>query len=429
MVRLLTMYRTDSNNINVAKKGATNRGTVALWGFSAAVLLGAGLSMFQLAVGSKNIEFLPAKTAPNKVVETLAAMPIERREALSKAVGEQLQKYPTDLTQVLRLAALASANGDAAKAEALTLLAANRSHDDARLQASALQIELKRKNFPAALNRIDNLFKTAPELTGDIIKTLITFSGSAESFPALIAKLVEKPEWRTQFIFALAADKAIEAPVLYSVFSELRKAQSGETPAEMRSVLSRLLDDKQYDKAYFMWVDSLSDLQLKKAGTIFDGGFNLPIDNLFFSWTIVPTSNVEARTVARAPGSTDMVLRLDFTPARTPYQNISQILRLAPGAFKLSYEAKADNLKTPNGVVWRLYCMGQTPIKIGETPRLVGSQQWGRYAIDFQVPEQDCAQQLLRLDLDAPTTLDAQVEGSVSFDSFSIDPAVTESGG
>ncbi len=423
------MYRTDSNNMNFPKKGLTHRGTFALWGFTAAIVLGTGLSIFQLGFNTKTVEFLPVKTAPDKVVETLAAMPAQKRDALSKAVGEELKNNPTDLTQILHLAALASASGDAAKSEALTLLVANRSHDDARLQANALQIELKRKDFPAALNRIDNLLKTAPELTGDLVKTLITFATSAESFPALIAKLVEKPEWRTQFIFALAADKTIEAPILYSVFSELRKAQSAETPAEMRSVLARLLDDKQYDKAYFMWVDSLSDPQLKRAGTIFDGGFELPIDNLFFSWTIIPTSNVEARTVARAPGSTDMVLRLDFVPARTPYENTSQILRLAPGSFKLSYEAKADNLKTPNGLMWRLYCMGQTPIKIGETPRLVGGQPWNHYGIDFQVPEQDCAQQVLRLYLDAPTPLDAQVEGSASFDSFSIDPVVTDTGG
>ena len=423
------MSKTDLNPMNLAKPGARYRGTVVLWGFTAAVLFGAGLSIFQIAFSAKDTEFLPAKTAPNKVVETLAAMPVQRRDALSKDVADQLQKNPTDLTQVLRLAALASANGDVANSEALTLLAANRSHDDARLQANALQIELKRKDFSAALNRIDNLFKTAPELSGDLFKTLVAFARSAESFPALIAKLVEKPEWRTQFILTLAADQTIEAPVLYSVFSELRKEQSAETPDEMRSVLGRLLNDKQYDKAYFMWVDSLSDPQLKKAGTIFDGQFELPTDNLFFSWTIIPTSNVEARTVRRAPGSTDMVLRLDFAPARTPYENISQILRLSPGAFKLSFEAKADNLKTPNGLVWRLYCLGQTPVKIGETPRLVGSQQWGRYTIDFVVPEQDCGQQMLKLYLDAPTPLDAQVEGSASFDSFSIDPVVTDNGG
>lgn len=423
------MYKTEANNNQLPKRGAGKRGIYVLWSITAAILIGACWAIGIVWLDTTPMEFVPAQTAPDRIVETLKAMPVEKRNALSKAVGEQLTINPTDLTQLLRLSALASANGDQSQSEALTLLAANRSHDDARLQANALQIELKRKDFSAALNRIDTLFKTAPELTGDLLKTLIRFAQNAESFPALVTKLIEKPEWRTQFILALTADKTIDAPVLYSVFSELRKGQSGETPYEMRFVLARLLDDKQYDKAYFMWVDSLSDLQLKKAGTIFDGGFELPIDNLFFSWSIVPMPNVEARTVARAPGSTDMVLRLDFSPARTPYENVSQILRLSPGAFKLSYEAKADNLKTSNGLVWRLYCLGQTPIKIGETPRLVGSQPWGRYSIDFQIPEQDCAQQVMRLYLDAPTPLDAQVEGSASFDSFSIDPTVTETGG
>ncbi len=423
------MYRTDANNNQLPKTGAAHRGTAVLWGVTAAIIFTGCFAIGSAWFNAKPMEFVPPQTAPDRIVETLKAMPVEKRSAILKAVGAQLQSNPTDLTQLLRLAALTSANGDESQSEALTLLAANRSHDDARLQANALQIELKRKDFAAALNRIDTLFKTAPELTGDLLKTLIRFAQNAESFPALIAKLIEKPEWRAQFILALTADKTIDAPVLYSVFSELRKGQSGETPYEMRYVLARLLDDKQYDKAYFMWVDSLSDVQLKKAGTIFDGSFELPIDNLFFSWSIVPMPNVEARTVARAPGSIDMVLRLDFTPARTPYENVSQLLRLTPGAYKLSYEAKADNLKTSNGLVWRLYCLGQTPIKIGETPRLVGSQPWGRYGIDLQIPERDCAQQVLRLYLDAPTPLDAQVEGSASFDSFSIDPVVTETGG
>jgi hypothetical protein len=420
------MVKTE-NDISTQRR--QRNGRIMLWATSLPIGVAAVVSLGTLWLSAKPMEFVPAKTAPERVVDTLKAMPTAQRDAVSKNVAEQLYKSPLDLTQILRLSALASANGDVAQSEALTLLAANRSHDDGRLQANALQIELKNKNFPAALGRIDNLLKTAPELSDDLLKTLVQFVKNAESFPPMVAKLATRPEWRSQFILTLAADKSVQAPILYALFSELRKAQSAETPDEMRSVLARLISDKEYDKAYFMWVDSLSDAQLKKAGMVFDGGFELPIDNQFFSWNIIPQTNVEARAVQRGPGSTDMVLRLDFSPGRTAYGHLSQLLRLTPGNYRLSGEGKAENLKTPNGMVWRIFCMSETKPVIADTPRMVGSQQWGRFSRDFKVPEQECTEQTLRLELDAPTALDTQVEGSVSYDSITIEPLETEAGG
>ena len=424
-----TMSKTNTDIPAKAATSAGQRGAYAMLGMTALIVAATVWSLGKVWLNATPVEFVPAQTKPEHVFDTLKNMPPEQRDRISKDVAEQLNENPLDLTQILRLAALANVNGDQAQSEALTLQAANRSHDDGRLQASAFQIELKRKDFPAALNRIDNLFKTAPELSNELYKTLIAFVQRPESFPAVIAKLTEKPDWRVAFILQLAADKTVQAPVLYTVFSELRKAQSAETPDELRGVLARLISDKQYDKAYFMWVDSLSDLELKKAGTVFDGGFDMPITNQFFSWSIVPATNVEARTLPRAPSSTDMILRLDFSPARTPYSNVSQLVRLAPGAYRLSGEEKAESLKTSNGLVWRIYCLGDKPIMIAETPRLVGSQQWNRFSRDFTVPDKDCSQQILRLDLDAPTPLDTHIEGSASFDSIAIDAVQPDSGG
>jgi hypothetical protein len=423
------MSNAEYENSQLQNRGRNRRGVFLTTGFTISFLAAACFALGSVFLKAKPVEFVPANTAQEHVLETLKAIPLEKRNRLAKSVADQLQKSPLDLTHILQLAALASASGDEKQSEVLTLLAANRSHDDASLQANALQIELKHKDFTAALNRIDNLFNTAPQLYGDLLKTLVNFAQNGESFPALIKKLAEKPSWRPSFIPTLAAEKTVEASTLYAVFSELRKIQSNETPEEMHSVLDRLIKDQQFDKAYFMWVDSLTDVQLKKAGTIFDGGFDLPVDNQFFSWTIIPQANVEARTVQRGPGSTDMVYRIDFEPGRTPYAATSQVLRLPSGPFKFTGEAKSENLKTSNGLVWRVTCLGQNPKIIGESPRAIGSQPWARFSVDFLVPEEDCAQQILRLDLDAPTPLDTQVEGSASFDSFAIDPVVENSGG
>jgi hypothetical protein len=420
------MYKSENDN---SSQRRPSKGRLVLWATSLSISVAALASLATLWLSSKPLEFVAASTAPEHVVEALKAMSTEQRDKVSKNVAQQLSKSPLDLTQILRLSALASARGDVAQSDALTLLAANRSHDDARLQANALQIELKRKNFPAALVRIDNLLKTAPQLNDDLFKTLIQFLQNGESFPAMVAKLATRPEWRAQFILTLASDKTVQAPILYALFSELRKAQSPETPDEMRSVLGRLIADKEYDKAYFMWVDSLSDVQLKKAGVVFDGGFELPIDNQYFSWNILPQTNVEARTVPRGPGSTDMVLRLDFSPGRTVYGHVTQLLRLAPGSYRLSGEAKAENLKTPNGMVWRIFCMAETKPIIASTARLVGNNQWDKFSRDFKVPEENCTEQTLRLELDAPTALDSQVEGSVSYDAITIEATEAATGG
>ncbi len=403
--------------------------TRMMWLFSACVAIAGAGSAYTLLSQGKSVDLVPPKTPPDQILNVLKNLTPEQREKLNTSIQNDIRQNPLDLAPVLKLAALASTEGNQQRGDELTLQAAERSHLNPKIQLAALQLELKKNDYTASLDRIDALLKTTPEITRDLFQTMASFTGQPDSLKAIVAKLAERPTWRTSFLLTLAANQNITPQILYALFSELRHTQAPESQEELHGALQRMIQDKDYDKAYFMWVDSLGDIELRKAAAVFDGGFELPAGNQFYSWTILDSPNVETRLTPRAPSSTDMVLRVDFVPARTVYNHLSQMIRLSPGDYTLSGEQKAENLQSTNGMVWRVYCVNDSRNKIGESPRLAGTQQWSRFTTAFTVPETDCPQQTLRLDLDAPTGLDAQVSGSVSYDNLAIEPKIVESGG
>jgi hypothetical protein len=130
--------------------------------------------------------------------------------------------------------------------------------------------------------------------------------------------------------------------------------------------------------------------------------------------------NVDARIVPRGPGSVDKVLRVEFASARTAYNSFYQLLNLAPGSYVLAGESKADNLETPVGLVWRINCASQSVDVLGTTKPISGNLQWSTFEASFEVPEEGCRTQSLRLQVNATAILDTQISGQAQFDNFVI---------
>ena len=376
--------------------------------------------MTQSLVAPPSRQLVAAEMPPEQVVIRLKAMSDAERQALVARERAAVAADPLDTAALKNLAALSDVAGDTKRAQDLTLLVGNRSLRDLPVQTAVLQILLARKDYVGALYRLDGLIRAKLERKKELLQVVASFADGQESLGPLVKLLTQNPPWRQELLLSMAAEPSQNLNTLYRLLATLRKESTPPTKSELRAFLQRLVNDKNYDRAYFVWLDSLSEVELRRVGLVFDGGFDLDISDLFFDWTYNRLPNVDVSLVPRAPGSVDRVLRVDFAKGRTPFAHFSQLLRLGPGDYLLSGDARSVDLKNGGGLVWRIYCLSDQPGPIVESSRLSGTMEWGRFEKPFTVPATNCETQVLRLELNARAELDYQISGRAFYDSIAI---------
>jgi len=357
----------------------------------------------------------------NAVAERLGRMIQADRQALIIRERNALKNDPLDLSALKNLAVLWRAENDQERATRLAVLSGDRNLRDLRAQAEVLDILLQRKDFAAALYRLDALMRAQPERQPDLLKVAALFAESEESRPALVAALGRNPPWRRALLGSVLTSSNGPA-VAYSVLSDLRKSGIDPTRDELRALIGKLIANHDYDTAYFVWLDFLSPTELRKAENIYDGGFELDSQNLLFGWNFDKLRNTDIRLVPRSASSADRMLRVEFINTRERFAHVSQMLRLAPGFYELSGEMKAERLATEVGLVWRIYCLAEKEQPIAASGKLFNASTWSPFEVAFDIPSQDCGVQRLRLEVDSKATLDQLISGQVYFDNLQIKP-------
>ena len=396
----------------------SNGRLAAIAGTTVLLLLGLYLTMWSLS-GPREGRQMPSDAAQGSVNEALKVMAPPQRQALREREMDALRSNPLDPVALKNLSSLWRAEDNGDRAERLAVLAGDRNLRDLPAQAEVLDILLRRKDFAAALYRLDALMRAQPARLPDLIKVTALFAESEESRPALVAELHKDPPWRQALVSAIVNSPNGPA-VAYSVLSDLRKSGSEPTRGELRELISKLMANRDFDTAYFVWLDFLSQAELRKAGNIFDGGFELDPQNLLFGWNFGKLRNTDIRLIPRSTSSADRMLRIEFINTRDRFQHVSQALRLPPGHYTLAGEMKAERLATEVGLVWRLYCLGEKQRPIAATGKLFAASTWAPFDASFEVPSEDCSAQNLQLEVDSRAALDQLISGQVYFDNLQI---------
>ena len=191
---------------------------------------------------------------------------------------------------------------------------------------------------------------------------------------------------------------------------------------ERAGVINHYLRSGDIDRAYAAWLSSLSEEELKDVKRVYDGGFKHPVRGLRFDWTVKPADGLAYRLFPRNTASMDQTLQLEFQDFAGGVSNLSQILRLRPGRYRLSGEVRFEGFASPTGLVFRLYCLnGGEARSLDETSPLPQSTQWIDFEKTIQVPAADCNSQLLQLESKAKLSNEQITRGMVAVDALNID--------
>lgn len=335
---------------------------------------------------------------------------------------EAFRRTPLAPQVLTTMGLLAEQMQDDARAEKLLRLGGASSPRDVLAHSWLLDADLRRGEVAAAVGRVDLLLRAAPTRAPMILQAAMPILTHETAVAPLAEALAAMPPWRAAALASLT--RSADVRFLWDLYSALQKAPVRLESLELQPFLERLVREKHFEEAYFLWSDTIAPERLARSDLLFNGRFQYPVSNLPFDWSFRPVAGALVRISGRRGGRT---LNVDFFGARVPFRHVSHLMMLSPGDYRFVGLESALNLRNERGMRWRLTCGGEPTIALMETPLLVGEVAWRPIAADFTIPEGCIAQELV-LELAARVVIEQEVSGGVSYMGLGIEPRAPAEG-
>ena len=281
--------------------------------------------------------------------------------------------------------------------------------------------DLGRKDYAGALERIDALLRTSPNMSSAAFPVLIGIASTPEANDALAAVLARDPPWRAGFLNYLPArvGQAVNVDDLYLKLMSMRPPLPND---ELKPYLDALIGQNAIEQAYYLWMKTLPPDRVGNLGYLFNGDFQAQSSGLPFDWVMDPIQGAKAEIKNYPQDDQRRALSVEFgSGGRVPFKNVTQMTLIPPGHYRLSGEYRANQLTNSRGMTWRLYC-AESGSLVAETPRVSGTtDSWDPFDVSFDIPDQNCRAQWLRLELAYRVDLEQEVAGSIWYDNLKIE--------
>jgi hypothetical protein len=342
---------------------------------------------------------------------------ISRLDDASAGAREALDHDPLTPDALTLLGRFAQEKDDDRQAAELMRLASRVNLRSLEPQIWLLDRDIRRGDVAPALQRIDVLFRG--QTSGSLDPLILALAPALTSEPyrrGFVALLRTNPKWRASVLGELAA-KSSDFPGLNALFSALQSGDSPPTSPELAAFLTRLISGGMLDQAYLAWIRSLPPERLRRPDYLYNARFQYALTNLPFDWVFAPVSGA---LIGVRTENGRRILDVDFFGSRVSFQNVSHLLTLAPGPYRLSGLERSENLQNERGLWWRLFCVGKPADSLAVTDLLTGDQPWRDFTVDFEVPRENCPYQELILELPARVALETEIIGGVSYTNLEI---------
>ncbi len=350
----------------------------------------------------------------NQAARLLESAPTQADHLLQEA----LRQNPSDGRAYVMLAWLREQAGEMEAARQLIEQASALGPRQWQVQLDVAAFWLRQQRLDLAVQSWDIALQMQRSLAKQLFPVLLKIAEQPALRQTLFPLARTAPAWWPNF-FIYAVANASQLETLRALYQVPR--EDGPTAQERRVFLTRLQREGQWKEAYFIWVNALNEAGLKALGNLFNGHFEQPLANEGFGWRFSQPRGTEIETASTYGMEGEKALRIAFFGQRVRFQHLSQPLLLEPGAYQLRGSVRLDNLKTTQGLQWRIYCLAPTQQQIAASGRFLGASLWRRFTLTFEIPQENCAVQLLRLELLGRAPADFEVQGVAWFDTLAIE--------
>lgn len=343
--------------------------------------------------------------------------------APEKAAALATQAFSKDIT-----------NGRAA-AQLLQVYSKNNNHEDALkiariadglwpshafVRSRLADYWLTSGDIPKLISELDKLLKIDSSLEKRVFPILQQLVNNKDLFPLFRPYIEKPPEWWVPF-FRFISKKNKDHTIVDVIYHERNKTKNLPDDTEGHIYMKRLIKDKRWPEAYFVWLGLLDEDQLKLNALLHDGGFEeKTFRSDIFGWQIRHDKKVRLKLRKTTGVQGEQALRISFNKKeRVDFKHISQVVVLQPGKYQFSLRYKLNAFKTTKGLSWRVYCATGKKQLLVEGPAMRGRKPWGRLQMNFVVPA-DCHAQQVRLEASSAYIHDQLFQGALWFDDLSI---------
>ena len=320
--------------------------------------------------------------------------------------------------EAFRLRAETTADHDGARI--LMQEAARRSRRDAVTLFWLLNDSFYQNDFEAALGYADLLLRTHPALSSYVFNYLALIAEAPGGEPLLVKELATAPAWRVAFFGELPRYvKQSDTPL--KLMQALKASGKPPVTKELAPYLSYLIGKNSVEDAYNAWLQFLPEDEIDTLGLLTHANFEKQPGGVPFDWQIARGRNAIAEIVPLESGS-ERALHVSFGPGRIQFPEVSQIVLLPAGKYRLTGKLKGS-IAGKRGLRWQLRCVSGDRKVLGETEMLVGkSQEWRVFTLEADVPPaSDCPGQELRLFHDSRTASEELLDGEAWFAALRLD--------
>jgi hypothetical protein len=364
-------------------------------------------------------DIVPPDLVGESAVRALKLLKPEAREAMVLREKNRLRDEPLDSSTLDNLSILESLANNPQISVSFASESARRSLRNTASQLNVLGNNLQKKEYALVMYHLDGILVSEPQLGNQLFPSLATIIAEDSALDALTKVLIRNPPWRAQF-FSWTNSNDKSGQIMFRLFGSLRKQGDGPSDSELQAYIAALFDHKAYDRAYFVWLDSLGRNELRKVGYVFDGNFDLDAGNKRFDWNLITFANAEIGIAPRRQGQTDRALHLSFYHSAGVFGHVFQYLRLQQGRYHLEGEQSAWNFQSPGGLRLIVYC-SETGVALGGSEAFKSPAPWKQFSFDFEVPAESCLLPILRLQSASTAILDTAMNGEILFDKIKID--------
>lgn len=372
---------------------------------------------------------LAAKTArevPDKAQERASKAPSgastldsDTRELIRTWTELALVGDPLNARAPSILGQLAHAANDETAAGKFFRAAAHRSIRERVAVYWMMQKSYESRDYAAAVFHADALLRTLSHASRDLMPFLVQMAENKDASDELKKTLLGNPPWRSSFLSVLAQTAADPRTTL-DILLAMRNTSTPPTTEDVRNYVKALIGRKQYDLAYYAWLEYLPPEHLSSTGFLFNGSFELTPSGVPFDWVMGDGPGVTVDVVDHPERDGQRALLIEFGYGRVEFPGVQQLTMLAPGAYQFKASHKGE-LVGKRGLVWRINCVDAPNVLIGESAMAMGAfPKWRDIEFAFTVPATDCRTQQVRLQLDARMASEQLVSGSMWYDDVRI---------
>lgn len=346
----------------------------------------------------------------------LIAGRIENAEVLS---NESLAMAPFN-ARALRVRGLAEARlASVDRADDMLTLAGNWSLRDDPAHAWLTAHRLRRGDYGSAFAHADTLARRREDAYLSVFN-LFTIAATQDprSLPFLARILAAHPPWRRSYLMYLHG-RPEGAPIVAGLAIALEPTEGRFTSEELRIL-------------YVKWAEAgrfagLTDLRRRigrpgLSRRLQNGGFDTPVEEqpIPFGWSFGTGPGFSSGVVEDDLSPDNLAFRLEYDGFGSGVF-MEQMLILAPGAYLLRGQRRAETAPDEMRLGWEVTCAETAAVILPTTAAVWGPNgTWEGFAIRFEIPRENCTAQWLRL---KPRPEDRRTMIAAWFDKLEIVPA------